>query len=102
MADDVIKRYVRFIFSEWEFDKSGWVTKNPPSIAEFEEVAGWGQSCPHCGEIMRWVDMFNIAWCAGLYWGDNDYTEYRKSSSRMGTHQQLRKVLGNDAASDRK
>lgn len=33
---DLVARYVRFIFAEYEKDPRGWITKNPPSVAEFE------------------------------------------------------------------
>lgn len=34
---DVIHEYVRFCFDEYERNPYGWITKNPPSVAEFEE-----------------------------------------------------------------
>lgn len=34
-AVDLVGRYVRFIFAEYEEDPRGWITKNPPSVAEF-------------------------------------------------------------------
>lgn len=34
---DLVSRYVRFIFSEYEKDPRGWITKNPPSVAQFRD-----------------------------------------------------------------
>lgn len=37
MRDDLITKYVRFCFDEYEKNPYGWITKNPPSVAEFKE-----------------------------------------------------------------
>lgn len=34
---DIVTLYVRFCFDEYELNPYGWITKNPPSIAEFRE-----------------------------------------------------------------
>lgn len=34
---DLIHEYVRYCFDEYERDPRGWITKNPPSVAEFAE-----------------------------------------------------------------
>ncbi len=36
--DDYIHRYVQFIFKEFEKDPHGWITKNPPSVAEWRYI----------------------------------------------------------------
>lgn len=33
----LVHKYVRFCFDEYEKDPRGWITKNPPSVAEFAE-----------------------------------------------------------------
>lgn len=69
--DDLIHRYVRFHFAEYEIDPYGWVTKDPYSVAEFANVVGLGDICSCCNEPRRWIDMFDIAWCRSMFWGDD-------------------------------
>ncbi len=38
LSRGLIGRYVHFTFMEYEKDPRGWITKNPPSVAEFEKV----------------------------------------------------------------
>ncbi len=53
--DSLIHRYVRFCFDEYAIDPRGWITKNPPSIAEFASnyeharvVRESPVECPYC------------------------------------------------------
>jgi hypothetical protein len=36
--DDLIHRYVAFIFHVYALDTSGWITKDPPSIEEYKAM----------------------------------------------------------------
>lgn len=38
MVDDYIHRYVQFIFVEYKKDPRGWITKIPPSVAEWRRI----------------------------------------------------------------
>lgn len=35
---DLVKQYVKFTFDEYAKDPRGWITKTPPSVAEFAEM----------------------------------------------------------------
>lgn len=34
---NILHSYILFVFKEYEKDPRGWITKNPPSVAEYAE-----------------------------------------------------------------
>lgn len=46
---NIVSRYTRFIFKEYEKDPHGWITKTPPSVEDFRtgNYLPWTR-CPYC------------------------------------------------------
>lgn len=38
IKNDLVHRYVKFVFYVYSLDPYGWITKDPPSIAEYEAM----------------------------------------------------------------
>jgi hypothetical protein len=36
--NDLVHRYIKFIFHVYSLDQHGWITKDPPSLEEYEAM----------------------------------------------------------------